>query len=121
MAVKLSARQQAQLQFLDQNAPKLARIYALIEKLTTPSEADNACRALARMLDQMKVDSAGLSLSGVSDSAATMAALARRTGGVQTRLRGLRDAVVGLKINWEGARKAASRPAAEDEALEPGH
>jgi hypothetical protein len=39
-----------------------------------------------------------------------MSMLARRSGGLQMRLRGLREGLVSLKINYEGAVRAASTP-----------
>jgi len=115
MALKLSARQQAQLAFLDAQMPKLQRVQALIEKLTSPSEAESAAADLVRILDEIKSGAAGLSISDVAQSASVMASLARRTGGLQTRIRGLREGFAGLKINYDGARKAASKPEAVEE------
>ena len=120
MADKLSSRQQAQLAYLDQLVPKVQRVFTLIEKLAQPSEAETASRQLSRLLDQIKIESAGFSINGVSASAASMAALARQTGGMQTRQRGLRDGLVGMRVNMDGARKAASKPhTAEMTANEP--
>jgi hypothetical protein len=110
MAIKLTARQQAQLAFLDGQLPKIQRIQALIERMASPSEAESAGRSVARMLDEFKSGAAGLGLSEVAQTAGIMAGLARRTGGLQTRLRGLREGFAGLKINYDGARKAASTP-----------
>lgn len=112
MVLKLSARQQAQLAFLDAQLPKIQRIQTLIEKLSSPSEGESAARSLVRMLDELKSGAAGLGISGVSQTAAVMSSLARRTGGLHTRLRGLREGLAGLKINYDGARKAASKPEA---------
>lgn len=117
MALKLSARQQAQLAFLDAQIPKIQRIQALIEKVGSPSESETAGRSLVRILDELKSGAAGLSLSGVAQTSAVMSSLARKTGSVQTRLRGLREGLAGLKINCDGARKAASKP--EGPAEEP--
>jgi hypothetical protein len=111
MALKLSSRQQAQLAFLDAAMPKMQRIQALIEKLQSPNEAESASRSLVRMLDELKSGAAALSLSGVSQTAAVMSGLARKTGGLHTKLRGLREGMAGLKINYDGARKVASKPA----------
>ena len=110
MALKLSSRQQAQLAFLDAQVPKIQRVQALIEKLNSPSEAESAGRSLVRILDEIKAGAASLSISGVSQTAAVMSSLARRTGSTQTRLRGLREGLAGLKINYDGARKSASKP-----------
>ena len=110
MAPKLSARQQAQLAFLDAQVPKLQRIHALIERLSSPSEAETAAKSLTRLLDELKSGAAGLSISDVAQTASMMASVSRRTGGLQTRLRALREGFAGLKINYDGARKSASRP-----------
>ena len=116
MALKLSSRQVAQLAFLDAQIPKIQRIQTLIEKLNSPSEAESAGRTLVRMLDEMKSGASGLSLTGVTQTAATMSSLARQTGGLHTRIRGLREGLAGLKINADGARKAASKPEAPKDA-----
>jgi hypothetical protein len=113
MALKLSARQQAQLAFLDAQTPKIQRIHSLIEKLNSPSEAESAVRSLVRLLDEVKSGSASMSLTAVAQNASDMASLARRTGAVQIRVRGLREGLAGLKINCDGARKTASKPAEE--------
>lgn len=118
MALKLSARQQAQLAFLDAQLPKIQRIQTLIEKLNSPSESESAARSLVRMLDELKSGASGLSLTGVTQTAAVMSSLARQTGGLHTRIRGLREGLAGLKINADGARKAASRPEAAKESGE---
>jgi hypothetical protein len=119
MAVKLSSRQQAQLVFIDAQIHKIQRIQSLIEKLNSPSEAESAGRSLVRMLDEVKSGSAGLSLSGVSATAAVMSGLARRGASLQIRIRGLREGLASLKINMDGARKAASKPEAAAEETSP--
>ncbi|MEO8198881.1 MAG: hypothetical protein ABI679_00035 [Gemmatimonadota bacterium] len=119
MALKLSSRQQAQLVFLDAQVQKLARIHTLIEKLNSPSEMESSRKSLSRMLDEMKSGASGLGLSGIAATAAMMSGLARGTGGLHTRLRGLREGLAGLKINCDGARKAASKPAAAAEETVP--
>lgn len=116
MALKLSSRQQAQLAFLDAQVPKIQRIHTLIEKLISPSETETAGRTLVRMLDEMKSGASGFGLTGVTQTAANMASLARQTSGLQTRIRGLREGLAGLRINCDGARKAASRPEAPRES-----
>jgi hypothetical protein len=110
MSIKLSSRQQAQLGFLDQAFSKVQRVQSLIEKLATPSEAEHAGRSLTRIVDEIKSGASGMGLSRVADSAANIGSIARRSGAIPQRLRSLREGLVGLKINWEGARKAASTP-----------
>jgi hypothetical protein len=118
MALKLSSKQQAQLAFLDAQAPKIQRIHTLIEKLISPSETETAGRTLVRMLDEMKSGASGFGLTGVTQTAANMASLARQTGGLHTRIRGLREGLAGLRINCDGARKAASKPETAKESGE---
>ncbi|MEO8294057.1 MAG: hypothetical protein ABI613_00990 [Gemmatimonadota bacterium] len=118
MALKLSSRQQAQLAYLDALVPRIARIHTLIEKLNSPTEMESSRKSLGRLLDELKSGASGLGLNGVAATAAGMSGLARGTGGLHTRVRGLREGLAGLKINCDGARKAASKPAAENE--EPG-
>ena len=116
MAVKLSSRQQAQLAFLDAQLPKIQRVHSLIERMNSPSDAETSARSQVKLLDEIKSGAAGLSISGVAQTAAVMSGLARGTGGLQTRLRGLREGLAGLKINCDGARKAASKPEAVRES-----
>ena len=117
MAPKLSSRQVAQITFLDAQLPKIQRIQSLIERLTSPSESDSAAKSLVRMLDELKSGASGLGMSGIAATAAVMSGLSRGSGGLHTRLRGLREGLAGLKINCDGARKAASKPAVEVERL----
>jgi hypothetical protein len=107
---KLSSRQVAQVEFLDRSFAKVQRLQSLIEKLSTPSEAETAGRSLARLLDELKVGAASISLGRIADSVANMSSVARRTGAIPQRVKTLREGLAGLKVNWEGARKAASTP-----------
>jgi hypothetical protein len=49
-----------------------------------------------------------------------MAMLVRRGGGLQMRVRGLREGLVSLKANYEGSLRAATRTAAAPERPETG-
>ena len=113
MADKLSSRQQATLAVLDSFPPKFDQIHRLIEELGTLRADENQARRLARMLDEMKAAAAAVSEGAIADNCGTMGMLARRTGGLQTRVRGLRETFMGLKINFEGARRRASTPEGE--------
>lgn len=110
MALKLSSRQQAQLEFLERNFNKVQRIQSLIEKLATPSEAETAGRSMGRFLDELKTGAGSMGLSKVADSAASMKGSLRMSGAIPQRLRNLREGLAGLKHNWEGARRKASIP-----------
>jgi len=110
MAVKLSSRQQAQLGFLQTLPPKFQRIYAVIEEMGALRADDVVVRGLIRVLDEMKAGAGGLSLTGLADTAGLMATMARRGGGLQMKVRGLRELLGSLKINYEAAMRSATTP-----------
>ncbi len=110
MGLKLNNRQQVQLGFLDAQEPKLQRVYALIEKLGTPSEAESAARAAARSFDDIKANATVSGLPKLADAAASMAMTARRGVSPQIKQRALREGFVMLKHHFEAARKAATTP-----------
>jgi hypothetical protein len=118
---KLSARQLATLAVLETFPPRFDQIHRRIEEISSLRADEALQRQLARMLDEMKVAAASVGEGGVADTLGTMAMLARRTGGLQTRVRGLREGFVSLKINFEGAFRAANTPesAVNEEDLPP--
>ena len=107
---KLSSRQTATLAVLEVFPPKFVQIHRMIEEMGSLKVDEAAQRRLARMLDEMKAAAAGVGVGAVADTLGTMAMIARRTGGLQTRVRGLREMFIGLKVNFEGAIKKASTP-----------
>jgi hypothetical protein len=110
MALKLSSRQQAQLAYLQTLPPKFQRIYAVIEEMASLRADDVVVRGLARLLDEIKGNAASLSLSGLADTAGLMATMTRRGGGLQMKVRGLRELLGSLKINYEAAMRSATTP-----------
>lgn len=117
MAVKLSSRQQAQLAYLQTLPPRFQRIYAVIEEMAGLRADDAVVRGLTRLLDQIKGEAGALSLTGLADTAGLMATMARRGGGVQMKVRGLRELLGSLKINYEAAMRSATTP--ESPASDP--
>ena len=118
MAVKLSSRQLAQLAFLETLPPKFGRIHAVIEEMAGLRADDVVVRGLSRLLDQIKAEAGSLSLTGLAETAGIMSTMSRRGGGLQMKVRGLRELAGSLKINYETAMRAATTPeagAAEDE------
>lgn len=120
MAIKLSNKQQSQLAFLNLCPPKFQRFYSVIEQLNVPKVDESLVRGLARQCEEMKAGATQLGLGGFGDAASQMAAVARRGGGQQVKIRALRDALGVLKMNFEGALKKAStpRPEGQDDAEE---
>lgn len=111
----LSPAQKAQLDFLGTVPPRFERFHRLIEELATLRDQDGTARKLARMLDEFRNQAAALSLTPLADQAGIMSQLARRGGGIQLKLRGLREGLMGLKINYEGAVRSASRAETDEE------
>jgi hypothetical protein len=118
MAVKLSSRQLAQLAYLETLPPKFARIYAVIEEMGGMRADDVVVRGLARLLDQIKGEAGALSLTGLTETAGIMSTMTRRGGGLQMKVRGLRELLGSLKINYEAAMRSATTPEPGAEADE---
>lgn len=118
LAIKLTSRQQAQLQWLQLLPPKFDRIFRVVEQLSAQQADDVLIRGLARMLDELKAQASGLGIGALADTFGYMGMLMRRGGGHQLKVRGLRELLVGAKINYEGALRSASQeiPAAGNDA-----
>lgn len=110
MAVKLSARQQAQLAFLQTLPPKIQRMHSVVEQMATMHADDTTVRGFIRILDEVKAGAGALSLTSLADTAGLMGTMARRGGGLQMKVRGLRELLGSLKINYEGALRQATMP-----------
>jgi hypothetical protein len=110
MALKLSSRQLAQLAFLQSLPPKFGRIHAVIEEMAGLRADEAVVRGLGRLLDQLKAEAGALSLPGLSETAGIMSTMTRRSGGLQMKVRGLRELLGSLKINYESSMRAASTP-----------
>jgi hypothetical protein len=110
MPPKLSSRQQAQLEFLHQLPPKFQRMHGIIEQMTTLRVDETILRGFGRLLDEIKGKSSALSLNGLADTAGLMGTMLRRGGGLQFRVRGLREMLNSLKSNYDAALRAASTP-----------
>jgi chemotaxis protein histidine kinase CheA len=119
MAPKLSSRQQAQLAFLQQLPPKFQRIHNVIEQMSGPRVDDAIIRGLGRLLDEIKGKAGALSMNSIADTAGIMGTMLRRGGGLQFKLRGLRELLGSLKTNYEGAVRAATTPEGSDEPDAP--
>lgn len=110
MAIKLSSRQQAQLAYLQSLPPKFQRIHAVVEEMSGLRADDAVVRGLARLLDEIKGNASALSMTGLAETAGIMATMTRRGGGLQMKVRGLRELLGSLKVNYEGAMRAATTP-----------
>lgn len=116
MASNLSARQQAQLAFLERLPPKFAKVRTIVEQMGGSGSLDEtSVRSMIRLLDEIKAGASQLSISRFADAAGAMAAMARRGGGLQVKVRGLREAFASVKSNYDAAltKAAIEEPAAD--------
>jgi hypothetical protein len=114
MPPKLSSRQQAQLIFLGELPPKFQRIHRVIEQMASLQADETVTRGLGRLLDEIKAKAGALSLNGLAETAGIMGTMLRRGGGLQFRVRGLREMLGSLKTNYESALRGASTPEATE-------
>ena len=123
MPPKLSSRQQAQLAYLERLPPKMQRMHSLIEQMGSLRVDETILRNFGRLLDEIKGNATSLSLNGLANTAGLMGTMLRRGGGIQFRVRGLRELLGSFKTNYEGALHAATTPAGpdgEEEEVAPG-
>jgi hypothetical protein len=116
MADKLSSRQQAQLAFLERLPPKFQRMHGIIEQMGGLKVDETILRGFGRLLDEIKGNAQALSLNGIAETAGLMGTMLRRGGGIQFRVRGLREMLGSLKTNYEGALRAATTPEGSETA-----
>jgi hypothetical protein len=114
MVLKLSPKQQSQLAFLALLPPKFQRLHSVIEQMGGNSADETIVRGLIRILDETKSHASQLSLNGLADACSNMAATARRGGGQQVKVRGLRDCLGSVRMNYDAAMKKASVPEAHE-------
>ena len=120
MALSLSPKQVSQLAFLQLLPPKLQRVQSVIEQMNNTKLDETAVRGMIRVLDEMKAGASQQSLNGLADALGGTASMARRGGGLQVKIRGLRDLMVSVRTNYDMAVKKASIPEAIVEDGSPG-
>ena len=113
MADKLTSRQQAQIAVLESLQAKFPMMHRLIEEMSMARADISVTRRLCRLLDEGKGATSGVGLSSLTQTMGTMGMLARRTGGETMKIRGLREGLASLKINFDGALRAAKTPVEE--------
>lgn len=110
MADKLTAQQQTQLEVLATLPPKLETVHRLIEELAALRADDAMIRRLCRLLDGSKAAVNSIGQSGLGETLGMMSMMARRGGDRQVKVRGLREGLASLKINYEGAVRSITLP-----------
>ena len=108
--LNLSGSQQAQLLFLNTLPPKFERIHRLVEEIANLQGGETTVKTLCRILDELRNQANTLTLNSLGDVCGMMSMVARRGGGLQMKVRALREGQASLKINFDGALRAASTP-----------
>jgi hypothetical protein len=116
MGLQLSARQQAQMAFLERLPPKIQKVASIVEQMNNARLDETMVRQMIRALDESKAGASQLSINGLADALGAMASIARRGGGLQVKIRMLRDQMTAVRQHFEAALRKASEP--EEEAAE---
>ena len=119
MAEKLSARQLAQLVVLEPLPARFQQIHRLIEEIAGLRADESVVRRLCRILDEAKAATNTVGLTALSDTMGVMGTMARRNAGMQMKIRGLREGLGSLKVNYEGALRSAKMPLPPNAANPP--
>jgi hypothetical protein len=91
----------------------------IIEQMASLRVDDAILRGFARLLDEIKGNAGALSLSGLAETAGIMGTMLRRGGGLQFKVRGLRELLGSLKSNYDAALRAATTPERAEEPDAP--
>jgi len=113
MPDKLNSRQLAQLAVLEPLPQRFEQIHRLVEEIGGLRADEAVTRRLCRILDEAKSATNTAGLTALSETFGIMGTLARRNAGLQMKVRGLREGLTSLKINFEGALRAARTPLPE--------
>jgi hypothetical protein len=105
MAHKLTPQQAAELAVLQTLPPRFELAHRLIEEMAVLRLDEAQVKRLIRLLDEGKVAANSIGQFVLGDTLGMMAMLARRGGDLQMRVRGLREGLASLRINYEGAVK----------------
>ncbi len=119
MGPKLTSKQHARAEYLHTLPPKLERAKTVIEQMSVLQADEAVVRSFARMLDEIKVRAATLGLPPVAEAAGIMATMSRRTGNLQTKVRGLREQLATLRFHYEAALQKATTPGQTEEGDAP--
>lgn len=118
MPPRLSSRQQVQLAFVQSLSPRLEQVKKCIDLMEAMQADDTVVRGMCKTLDALKSHASQLNLSNLADTSGLMSALARRGGGLQMKVRGLRELYSKFRSECDGALRAAMTP--EDRPLDGG-
>ena len=114
MAEKLSAEQTQRIEQIQQFIKTAEHVQRLVAELEAnrnqPKTADNICHSIARETSQLRHRAVAANVSTIADVAGAMSVLAARSGGLNMKIRGLRDAVNSIQAQLDHELKAALHP-----------
>jgi len=114
MAEKLSAEQAQRAEQIQQFIKSAEHVQRLVAELEAnrnqPKIADNICHTIAREMSQLRHRAVAANVSTIADVAGSMSVLATRSGNLNMKIRGLRDAVNNIQAQLDHALKAALHP-----------
>jgi len=116
---RLTPRQLSQIAVLEVLPPKFDQINRIVEEMAGLRADAAMVQRLCRMLDESKSAASTMGLPALADTLGMMGSLARRTGGLQMKVRGLREGLGSLRINFEGAWRSATTPVDDPSASSP--
>jgi hypothetical protein len=119
MSDKLTPRQKAQMAVLEVLPARFQQMHRLIEEIAGMRADESVVRRLTRLLDESKAATNAVGLTALTETMGIMGMLARRRGGHQMKVRGLREGLGSLKINFEGAQRSASIGEAAEPVPDP--
>jgi hypothetical protein len=119
MSDKLTPRQKAQLGVLEVLPARFQQMHRLIEEIAGLRADESVVRRLTRLLDESKSATNAVGLTALTETMGIMGMLARRRGGHQMKVRGLREGLGSLKINFEGALRSANMGEGAEPEAEP--
>jgi hypothetical protein len=119
MSDKLTPRQKAQLGVLEPLPARFQQMHRLIEEIAGLRADESVVRRLTRLLDESKAATNAVGLTALTETMGIMGMLARRRGGHQVKVRGLREGLASLKINFEGALRSAKMGEGEEPEPDP--
>jgi len=114
MAEKLSAEQAQRAEQIQQFIKTAEHVQRLVAELEANRNqvktADNICHSIARETSQLRHRAVAANVSAIADVAGAMSVLAARSGGLNMKIRGLRDAVNSIQAQLDHELKAALHP-----------
>lgn len=110
MTDKLTPQQLVQLEILETLPPRFEAAHRLIEELAAFRADDQMIRRLCRLLDEGKAAADSINQTALGDTLGMMGVLARRGGDKRMKVRGLREGLASLRINYEGAVRSIKSP-----------